>query len=604
MNQTLTKQIIFAFCALPLITFAQYEFNNMGADVYIQKGGLIHVQGNFINDNNTTNGAVKNDGIIEVKGNFENKTNATFQIHTDNTSTDRAVKLVGSGTQLIKGSIGTSGTASFYNLIIDKAAASDTVEMQVDAVVDGSLVFATSTTTTTYNPSSLYTNNNLKGLLKTYASSGEYVLKITNGNTNSIAGYPALAIGGAPSTGYILTKGSRGSSAGGLQRKISSASGYVYPIGTVANGFNGVNMNFTSVPNSTGSIIGKFNDGSDNPAGYVGSISQQCPSCTGGNLPDNDGYNRYFSSNSCNSNQPQWLVLQNSIRNHGYWSFASIENNNNYLYTIETFPNSYSTQGNSNDLSRVLRYDASFGYNPTTDTWNPYIETVQAISDLIQYTRNSGTCFTGNGVPGGVYSAFGHFSMSTARSNDALPVEMLGLNAEAVQTYIEVTWATALEINNMGFHVERSTDGQNWVTIGWVDGNNNSTSQSDYSYNDINVLPNIRYYYRLKQQDNDGAFEYTDIVSAAIAGDKSINSVDFFPNPAKDKTTLIITSANEQKLIIDIYDVLGRKVLSDTRQLNKGVNNIDFDTRNLASGTYTAIVSGNETYTKKLVVAK
>src|SRR5258706_8470510 len=107
--------------------------------------------------------------------------------------------------------------------------------------------------------------------------------------------------------------------------------------------------------------------------------------------------------------------------------------------------------------------------------------------------------------------------MHGSSNSQPLPVEMLFLQAEVINnSSIELTWATAIEVNNSGFQVERSADGQNWAQIGWVNGNNNSTVQIDYSYNDITVAAGTRYYYRLKQIDYDGQFEYTDIVSAII----------------------------------------------------------------------------------------
>ncbi len=180
--------------------------------------------------------------------------------------------------------------------------------MSTDVAVAGSLVFGTSTHTTTYNPSNLYTDNNKKGLVLTYTGSNEYALNVTNGNTDAIAGYPAMAINGAPTTGFILTSGTRGNSNGGLQREVASATSYEYPIGTVEHGFNAIRMNFTSVPAGGGLVKGKFNDGSDNPTGSVGSISEQCVGCTGNyQTPGNNGYNQYFSSNPCNNDAPQWI---------------------------------------------------------------------------------------------------------------------------------------------------------------------------------------------------------------------------------------------------------------------------------------------------------
>ncbi|MES2619965.1 MAG: T9SS type A sorting domain-containing protein, partial [Bacteroidota bacterium] len=187
-----------------------------------------------------------------------------------------------------------------------------------------------------------------------------------------------------------------------------------------------------------------------------------------------------------------------------------------------------------------------------------------------------------------------------------LPVEFIMLEASAMEnTYIQVRWATSLEINNAGFDVERSTDAQNWTRIGWVDGHNNSTVRNDYHLNDYNVTPGIRYYYRLKQVDNDAQFEYTGIVSAIINDKLTFSVKDFRPNPTMDETVLIVIASKEQQIKVDMYDVIGRKIIATTHQLNRGSNKIDFSLGNFASGTYTAVVSSaNEVYTKKLVLTR
>lgn len=201
---------------------------------------------------------------------------------------------------------------------------------------------------------------------------------------------------------------------------------------------------------------------------------------------------------------------------------------------------------------------------------------------------------------------FSEFWMSGSYHASALPVEMIYLEANAIDnSYIQLTWATAIEINNKGFQVERSLDGQTWSTIGWVDGHDNSTVQQNYSYNDMDVTGNVRYYYRLKQIDFDGAFEYTDLVSAIITQQSTFSVKDFVPNPTLNNTNLIVTSSVNQDIDVAFYNLLGEVVSSSTHSLHKGGNQINFGLSTLTAGTYTAVVtSKNEVYSKKIVVVK
>jgi hypothetical protein len=203
-------------------------------------------------------------------------------------------------------------------------------------------------------------------------------------------------------------------------------------------------------------------------------------------------------------------------------------------------------------------------------------------------------------------SEFSELWLHGSQNGTALPVEMLFLEANAINnSYIELKWATILEINNNGFQVERSTDGQSWNTIGWVDGHGDATVRHDYKYDDNTAVAGVRYYYRLKQIDNDGAYEYTGVVSAIINASTTFAVKDFMPNPAVNATSIVIVSNNDQEIEMSLFNIIGEPVSITKHQLNKGSNLLSLEVDNIAAGTYTAIVSSaNEVYSKKLVITK
>ncbi len=601
------KKTLFILIALiPALTFGQFEFNNMGAAIYNQKGSLLFIDGSLTNNNSSTNGAIRNDGIIELKGDFENKTNAAFTASADTTSKERAVKFIGSGTQFIKGDLNNPGTASLYNMVVDKAGATDKVELAANVSLEGSLLFGTATSST-YEPVFAGTPNNQKGLIKTFNGSDEYVLSITNGNVDAISGYADLDMDKNPNTGFILTSGIRESANGGLSRMVASANSYVYPIGTEVNGYNATRMNFVSIPAGGAQVMGKFNDGTRNSNGNVGKMFDHCVNCPQqGNLKQ--GYNHFFAANPCNANAEQWLILQDDITDHGYWSFAATEGDAQFSYSIETFANSYNVQGSQGDIWRTLKYDAAYGYDPTgvSENWSRYVDSVSQATDLLEFSKNAGSCYTGTGVPGGIYTGFGHYAMKKASTGGALPVELIYVNAEPKTNSIAVTWATAIEINNKGFEVQRSTDGVTFSTIGWVDGGNNSTMTLAYEYDDMNVQENITYYYRLNQIDNDGASTLSYVVSAKIGGTTEFVVSEPMPNPAVDVTRMVITTSAAQSVEVRVVDVTGR-VVSENKNvaLSAGSNTVSIDVQTLASGQYLAVVfADGKPYSKNLIVTK
>lgn len=604
----MTKKLLTLVLGLSFsAAFAQNELYNNGSVIFIQKDALIHVQGSFINKDNglLNDGITTNNGILELRGDFENVAGAEFK-QTDATSTDRSVKFVGSGTQTIKGDINTPGTATFYNLVVDKVSATDQVEMQANVAVEGSLIFG-NTTSTTYNPSSTFTHPNNKGIVTTYSGGTDYLLDIRNTNTDAITGHEPLVMNNLSNTGYVLVSGSK-TNTGGVQRAVTATS-YVYPIATTTNGYNPARINF-SVVHLGGRVKGKFNDVSG-PFAIIDYEYPQFPLYPDDRYPaDNYGFNYWFADNPCvTGTQEQWLVLEDGIQDLGYWSFEGTGTNNSYVHTIETFPTNFTTIGSPTDIARVIKYSGiSYDADASIADWSTQIlSSIPTPDDLLTYSSQTGAgCYSGGGMIGGRYTGFSHFGVAKSKSGGGLPVELLYIKATAINNeFIQVSWATALEINNDGFWVERSVDANNWTALTWVDGHDNSTIQHNYAYDDYAVAKGVVYYYRLKQVDNDGAFTYTYIVNAKLNGELTFNVMDFVPNPTSDFTNLLISSDKDQTISVKFYNTIGQQVLSEQININQGASNITFDLSILAAGTYMGVVNAaNETFSKKIVITR
>ncbi len=115
-------------------------------------------------------------------------------------------------------------------------------------------------------------------------------------------------------------------------------------------------------------------------------------------------------------------------------------------------------------------------------------------------------------------------------TNNPLPIELLEFKAVLSGDNVQVTWATASEINNDFFTIERSEDGSNWKVIHEEAGAGHSTMRMDYSFIDSNPIPGISYY-RLKQTDYDGVYAYFD---PAVVLYEAENLFQVFPNPTPD----------------------------------------------------------------------
>jgi len=188
--------------------------------------------------------------------------------------------------------------------------------------------------------------------------------------------------------------------------------------------------------------------------------------------------------------------------------------------------------------------------------------------------------------------------------NTSLPVELTIFEAYPVNNeYIMTHWETALEINNFGFTVERSQDAIHFDSIGFVQGYNNSTLTQTYYFPDHQVNKNILYYYRLKQIDNDGHFEYSNIKVAMIQSEGL--TFDVFPNPAINNTQFYINSGESKNIVIKLTNMLGQRVSENKYFINSGSNKIDFNTSSLATATYNiTLEDGLNTITRKFVISK
>jgi len=110
-----------------------------------------------------------------------------------------------------------------------------------------------------------------------------------------------------------------------------------------------------------------------------------------------------------------------------------------------------------------------------------------------------------------------------------LPVELLLFDVTPINNqYARLEWATASEINNEGFEVLRSTDGENFEYIAWISGNGNQTTIHKYSYEDYSIEKGITYYYQLKQIDYDGQYEYFDIKPVRLSEYSEILSIKYY----------------------------------------------------------------------------
>ncbi len=96
------------------------------------------------------------------------------------------------------------------------------------------------------------------------------------------------------------------------------------------------------------------------------------------------------------------------------------------------------------------------------------------------------------------------------------------------------------------------------------------------------------------------------VVSAAGVSETQSNSVNIYPNPFSDVATIALTLANESKVEVNIYNVVGELVFTENHEtMTSGAHQIAIDGQSLPSGMYFVnIMIGNELHTMKLSLTK
>ena len=258
--------------------------------------------------------------------------------------------------------------------------------------------------------------------------------------------------------------------------------------------------------------------------------------------------------------------------------------------------------------------------------WDAFSSTT-TISNTDQGGRTYIT-YDGGGIPIGSgfaqrtgYTSFSKFAI--AKSGDVpLPVELISFTGELVNGKVYLNWTTLTEVNNEYFSIEKAKwDETNsfpdWEFVLSVRGAGNSSTKIDYFEIDKNPYQGISYY-RLKQNDFDGNYFYSNIVQ--IDNTQILNNTGYvlefitYPNPSfNEKIFVISTKAYkpENDLYFEITDMLGRKIMSkrivtdQTGSFNFYINEgID-----LNSGLYNARITDFSinkktisTYSNKLVI--
>ncbi|WP_051359822.1 T9SS type A sorting domain-containing protein [Adhaeribacter aquaticus] len=169
-----------------------------------------------------------------------------------------------------------------------------------------------------------------------------------------------------------------------------------------------------------------------------------------------------------------------------------------------------------------------------------------------------------------------------------LPVTLLFFRAKSEPKGVLLSWATASEINNEKFEVQRSlNEAGAFESIASLKGNGTTHQEHQYTYTDNNPMAGL-VYYRLKQLDWDGTISYSPIL-AVNRKVTSLNSMKIYPNPVMDELTVNLDKSSPNSTYqIQVINSSGQIVLE--QQEPAGIYTLTVPTQKLATGTYYLIL--------------
>ncbi|MBK9636441.1 MAG: T9SS type A sorting domain-containing protein [Bacteroidetes bacterium] len=230
------------------------------------------------------------------------------------------------------------------------------------------------------------------------------------------------------------------------------------------------------------------------------------------------------------------------------------------------------------------------GYTNAANAW-----TIMANSGG-PWTLANGTCVLSPVTAVRRNAMNGLYEFGTAQGPSALPVQWLSVNAIPLKDRIRINWATASEENNNGFEVEKlDASTKLFESITWLSGAGNSNQVNYYSFDDVNVVANEDYFYKIRQVDFNGVSSYSEVVHARL-NHSNTSHVQFYPNPITADSKLIFDLENTSSVKISIVNVLGERVAhEELGMLKRGKYEINITTlfKEGSLGLYTVSVEMN-----------
>ncbi len=168
----------------------------------------------------------------------------------------------------------------------------------------------------------------------------------------------------------------------------------------------------------------------------------------------------------------------------------------------------------------------------------------------------------------------------------SLPVKWESFTASSVNSGVVLNWATASEINNDYFIIERASNSNQFDSIGKV----NANLARNYRFTD--QQPGAVNMYRIRQVDMNGNSQYSKVITIRTGGQQ--NEMKLFPTQAQSNITIQIASDKNIEVSFIVTDLNGRLLKQIKKSVSNGVNQQVIDINGLPNGAYYIVVRSGD----------
>lgn len=182
-----------------------------------------------------------------------------------------------------------------------------------------------------------------------------------------------------------------------------------------------------------------------------------------------------------------------------------------------------------------------------------------------------------------------------------LPVDFKSFYGQQIDGVNKLWWETSENANSKMFYVERSEDGINFERLSIQQ----ASGETKYSYDDVTFERGRISYYRITAIDRNNVSSTTSIY-AVYSTEDPIMVGNIYPNPSLEIINVDIQGKGAlADCVFNVYDQLGRKVISDHYNIEFGNNTVELNVQDLNRGIYILeIVAGEKAVISKQKFSK